>query len=165
MNKKTCCFTGHRILNQALKAFIKQIVTDEATKLINQGVRYFIAGGALGFDTLAAQTVLDLKKDYAQIKLILAILCKNQSDKWSYENKVEYEKIKNASDKVIYLSEKYESSCMLKRNKYMVDKSDFVIAAWDGRKRGGTYYTVNYAKKLGKKIIFIDTGSKNDDID
>ena len=61
MNPKTCCFTGHRILNQALKVFTKQIITDEAIKLIDQGVMYFIAGGALGFDTLAAQAVLDLK--------------------------------------------------------------------------------------------------------
>ena len=66
-----------------MKVFTKQIITDEAIKLIDQGVTYFIAGGALVFDTLAAQTVLDLKKDYAQIKLILAIPCKNQSDKWS----------------------------------------------------------------------------------
>ena len=39
----------------------------------NSGYLYFGAGGALGFDTLAAQTVLDLKKDYPQIKLILVL--------------------------------------------------------------------------------------------
>ena len=52
---------------------------------------------------------------------------------------------------------------MLKRNRHMVNNSSFVIAAWDGRKRGGTYYTVNYAQKLKKEIIFINVGIKDYD--
>ena len=67
-----------------------------------------------------------------------------------------YEYIKNQADKVIYISKQYEKECMLKRNRFMVDNSNFVTAAWDGRKRGGTYYTLNYAKKLNKQIILVD---------
>jgi uncharacterized phage-like protein YoqJ len=44
---------------------------------------------------------------------------------------------------------------MQKRNEYMVDNSDIVIAVWDGSK-GGTYNCVKYAEKLGKKIIVIN---------
>lgn len=57
---------------------------------------------------------------------------------------------------MIYISKEYEKDCMLMRNKFMVDNSNFVIAMWDGRKRGGTYYTLNYAKKLNKQIILVD---------
>ena len=160
----SCCFTGHRTIKKNIIPFIKQSVITEVLKLITHGVTCFIAGGALGFDTLAAQAVLDLKRDYEQIKLILAVPCKNQADKWNRKDKMIYENIKNRADKVIYVSEKYEKNCMLKRNQFMVDNSNFIISAWDGRKIGGTYYTVNYAKKLGKKIIFIDMGSKNYDI-
>ena len=53
----------------------------------------------------------------------------------------------------MYISKEYEKDCMLMRNKFMVDNSDFVIAMWDGRKRGGAYHTLNYAKKLNKQII------------
>ncbi len=54
------------------------------------------------------------------------------------------------------MSENYTSDCMLKRNRYMVDNSDIVIAVWDGRSGSGTGATVNYAKKQGKKVIIIE---------
>lgn len=56
----------------------------------------------------------------------------------------------------MYLSEKYENNCILKRNRHMVEHSKFVIAAWDGRKCRGTYYTINYAKKLKKEITLLN---------
>lgn len=121
-----------------------------------QGTTHFITGGAIGFDTIVAQSVLDLKSNYTEIKLILAIPCEDQASKWSDEDKYIYENIKKNADKVIYISKKYEEDCMLKRNRFMVDNSNFVIGAWDGRKRGGTYYTLNYAKKSNKEIILLD---------
>ena len=132
---------------------IESKVTEEIEKLITQGVTCFITGG---FDTIAAQKVLDLRNNYNEIKLILAIPCEDQSSKWSDEDKYIYENIKKDADKVIYTSKKYEKDCMLKRNRYMVSNSDCLIAAWDGRKVGGTYYTLNYAKKLNKQIILLD---------
>jgi uncharacterized phage-like protein YoqJ len=153
---RTCCFTGHRNLPKNQTAEIKSALTNEVIKLIDQGVTYYGTGGAIGFDTLAAQTIIELREDYPQIKLILIIPCRNQSDKWSHEDKRIYEDIKSKADKVVYLSEKYENDCMLKRNRHMVDHSKFVIAAWDGRKRGGTYYTINYATKLKREIILLN---------
>lgn len=46
---------------------------DEIIKTINYGYIYFISGMALGFDIIAAETVLQLKKDFPQIKLIAAL--------------------------------------------------------------------------------------------
>ena len=37
----------------------------------------------------------------------------------------------------------------------MVDKSDLVIAVWNGKESGGTWNTIQYAKSKGKKIHFI----------
>lgn len=44
---------------------------------------------------------------------------------------------------------------MQKRNEYMVDLADRVIAVWDGSK-GGTATCVKYAEKVGKEIIRIE---------
>lgn len=44
---------------------------------------------------------------------------------------------------------------MMKRNKYMVDNSDYVIAVWSG-KPGGTGNTVRYAIKSRKEVYYID---------
>lgn len=45
---------------------------------------------------------------------------------------------------------------MLKRNRYMVDKSDIVIAVFYGIEKGGTWHTINYAQKNKKLIEFIN---------
>ena len=49
------------------------------------------AGGALGFDTLAAQTVLEMKKEYPQLRLILVLPCENQTRGWHSEDIAVYE--------------------------------------------------------------------------
>ena len=44
----------------------------------------------------------------------------------------------------------------------MVDNSSLVIAVYDGRKSGGTLYTMNYAKKIGNELIVIRYDKKSD---
>ena len=66
---KTCCFSGHRIISNNDYGKVYNDTKKAVISLIEKGVIYYGAGGALGFDTLAAQVVLDLKKEYPQIKL------------------------------------------------------------------------------------------------
>ena len=115
---------------------------------IEQGYRYFGAGGALGFDTLAAQTVLRMKQTYPQIKLILVLPCLSQTKGWKEEDIAEYEQIKAAADKVVYTSQEYTRGCMFKRNRHLVDGSSLCIA-YLTEQTGGTAYTVDYARSKG----------------
>lgn len=153
MNEITCCFTGHRNINKYNLGKLKAELENTIEQLINDGVVNFEAGGALGFDTISALTVLKMKEKFKQIKLILVLPCRNQAYKWSKSDIETYEYIKSQSDEFIYTSEDYYDGCMIKRNQYMVDHAEYVIAAWNGRKTGGTYATINYAKKLNRKII------------
>ena len=41
---------------------------------------------------------------------------------------------------------------MSKRNKYMVDKADHVIAVWNGQQNGGTWNTIKYVKKCNNPL-------------
>lgn len=123
--------------------------------MIDKGYCYFGAGGALGFDTLAAQTVLELKSDYPQIKLILVLPCKTQADSWDKEDKEVYEEIKDNADKVVYTSRDYARGCMHKRNRYLVDNSSACICYLTEGK-GGTAYTAKYAIKNGLDVINVD---------
>ena len=45
---------------------------------------------------------------------------------------------------------------MQKRNEYMVDNSDKVFAFWNGEEKGGTWNTIQYARKKGKDLEIID---------
>ena len=119
---------------------------------VDRGYRYFGCGGALGFDTLAAQTVLRLRESHPQIRLILVLPCKNQTKGWKEADIAEYERIIKAADKVTYTSEQYYSGCMQKRNRHLVDYSSLCIC-YQTELSGGTAYTVNYARSQGIKII------------
>ena len=151
MKNQTCCFTGHRKIPLDQLESVTQRLRDAVIASIKDGYLYFGAGGALGFDTLAAQTVLNLKKDYQQIKLILVLPCKTQTRGWKQEDIEEYNRIMKAADKVVYTSQDYYSGCMHKRNRHLVDNSSLCICYLNSN-TGGTAYTVDYAKSVGCRV-------------
>lgn len=154
MKGRTVCFTGHREIPFLKTIAIRKRLRKTLEDLIERGYCYFGAGGALGFDTLAAQTVLELREKYPEIKLILVLPCLSQADQWSDADKKVYEKIMKCSDKVVYTSNEYSRGCMHKRNRHLVDYSS-VCVCYQTKGNGGTAYTVNYAKQKGLKVINI----------
>lgn len=150
---KVACFSGHRNLPQdctELQANLEKAIIG----LIHSGVVFFGNGGAVGFDALAATTVLWLKEDYPHIRLVMVLPCppEQQSLRWNDEQKKRYYEILGQADKVRILSPQYTNSCMYDRNRHMVDNSAYLIC-YLREKRGGTFYTVNYAERQGIKIL------------
>lgn len=150
---KVACFSGHRKLPEdctELRSNLeKAIIT-----LIEQGVVFFGSGAALGFDQVAAETVLKLKEDYPHIRLVMVLPCppEQQSSRWNDEQKKRYYEILDRADKVRILSPQYTNSCMLDRNRHMVDNSAYLIC-YLREHSGGTFYTVNYAERQGIEIL------------
>lgn len=162
--EKKCCFTGHRPKSlpfgyneeEALCKKLKELLSESIERQITEnGVTHFISGMAMGVDIYAAEAVLKLREKYPQIKLECAIPCETQANKWSEGWRNRYFDIIRRSDVAKMLQTHYTPDCMMKRNKYMVDNSDVVIAVWNGLK-SGTGNTVNYAVKSGKNVIIID---------
>ena len=151
-NAQTCCFTGHRIIPEKDYPILREHLVTEIANLIRQGVNSFLAGGALGFDTMAAQAVLDLKMEYPHIRLILVLPCKSQTRGWNERDIKIYDRILHEADQVVFTSENYHRGCMAKRNRYLVDNSSVCVCYLCERK-GGTAYTVQYAKQKGLRII------------
>lgn len=177
LNPEECCsFTGHRPnklpggydimnkLNLELSYHLEKIIYE----LLQQGVRIFVSGGALGFDWLAFLTVNRIKKANPDkdIKNILAVPFFNQDIKWFPKNREVYNYIKELSDDIIYVDtlKEYKINNLIEgdyylekmqlRNQYMVDKSKYLVAYWDGT-NGGTKNCVKYAKKHDKNVINI----------
>ena len=154
MNKEnTCCFTGHR---QLPKDKMQQILNKSEAEIIAQIKKVktsFITGGAVGFDMLCAEIIIQLKKQYP-INLIIAVPCQNQEKSFSPTDKIRYTKVLSMADEVVYVSQKYFSGCMYKRNRYMVDNSSCLIS-YCSKMSGGSYYTKSYAYDNGIEIIEI----------
>ena len=49
----------------------------------------------------------------------------------------------------------YSAGCMQRRNRYMVDHAQRLIAVFDGQE-GGTRRTVEYAMRRGLEIVYVD---------
>lgn len=161
MNKeKTVCFTGHRAIPEAMRAEVLSKLYSTVARLILDGYTDFICGGAVGFDTVAAQCVLQMKERFPDIKLTLALPCRDQTIKWeNLHDLTAYKEILGAADSVHYMQTFYTSGCMHERNRWMVDHSSICISYLTSKK-GGTFYTCNYANKCGLQVINVgDDGS------
>ena len=150
---KVACFSVHRKLPQdceELRATLKK----EIIGLIERGVVFFGVGGAWGFDMLAEETVLELKKEYPHIRLVLVLPCppEQQTLKWSAYQRQRYYDILKKAETVRILSPRYTNDCMLARNRHLVNGSAYLIC-YLREHRGGTAYTVDYADRQGLQII------------
>ena len=154
MKENTCCFTGHRVIRAEDRDTLKDNLLKTIAELIEKGVTEFVCGGALGFDTLAAQCVILYKKYNSSVQLILALPCPEQSEKWSSDDKKTYDNIKRAADEVHIISREYTSDCMMKRNRFMVDMSSYCVAYFRNT-GGGTLKTIMYAKENGLIINYL----------
>ena len=158
---KVACFTGHR--PNKLKGYEAQDNKDLLWRIYyacvdlieNKDVSTFINGLALGVDMWSAKIVIKLKEKYPHIKLISAIPCRNHSCKWKKQDIDICQEICDKSDEVVLVTEEdYKPYLMQVRNEWMVNKSDYVVAVWDGTK-GGTGNCVNFSIKQNKQIIRI----------
>ena len=164
LNATNACFTGHRSQNlpwgfnendnRCLK--VKKILRTEIIEAIKHGYTTFFSGMAIGFDLICAETVIDLKKDFPNIKLIGVLPCRNQDYKWTEQNKTRYRKLLEKLDGIRCIYDEYiGKQCMIERNKFMVNNSSLMIALFDG-KASGTKSTIEYAKSQELKIVIIE---------
>ena len=152
MEGKICMFTGHRTINAKHLSELPRKIDGLLEKLISEGYTEFRAGGAVGFDTLAALKVLEKKRKYGFVRLHLYLPCHGQENGWSENLKKAYYYVIENADSVRYSCESYVNGCMQKRNREMVDGSSLCLA-YCGRSKGGSAYTVAYAEKKGVRVI------------
>ncbi len=110
-----------------------------------------ISGGAQGWDMALA-----LGAKMNQIKYTLAVPFLGQEKMWpktGYYSQEVYNSLKESAHKIEIVCEgDYASWKMQKRNEFMVDRADIILALWDGSS-GGTFNCIEYAKKQRKKVI------------
>lgn len=142
---KTCCVTGHRDIPEEQKIKIDELLHREILMAIEDGYTHFISGFAAGADLLFAEIVNELKASYP-ITLEAAI---PYPGRMKSPDKT-FQRLIRCCDVVKIHADAYFKSCYMRRNCYMVDQSQRIIAVYDGRCTGGTAATVRYAK--GKEV-------------
>ena len=118
-------------------------------------MRHFICGMAEGCDIFFGEAVAALRRCRPDVTLEAAVPCPEQDLRWSAGSTERYDRLLSECDKLTVVSPRYSPECMMRRNRYMVDRSGVVIAVFNGS-RGGTFNTLRYAVRCGLEIIEID---------
>ena len=133
---KSLAFTGHRTVPVERQDEISARLVEAVSVACKSGITCFFSGMAMGFDLMAAETILSLKGKYPEIRLIAVVPFRRQSCRWPSMEK-----------------ERYFHGCLLRRNDFMLEHSCGVIAFYDGKPYGGTFYTCREARKRCMDII------------
>lgn len=150
MKEKSVCVTGHRVLPGD---FSRSELNRVLRACAEEGYLCYYVGMALGFDLICFEELLKLKEHYP-IRIIACIPCADQAERFTAAQKRQYRSLCEKADETVVLHERYEEGCMQERNRYMVDRSERVIA-YLRHVGGGTYYTVRYAVEQGKEIVYL----------
>ena len=154
---RAICFTGHRIIASAQIPALQTELRGLLITAIATGFRDFYAGGALGWDTLCAEQVLELRNTYPGIALHLVLPCapETQTARWRSARQVAaYDRILNAADSWECVGQDYTATCMRERNQRLVSLADCCICYY--RKNAGpsgTAQTIRMAQKKGIPVI------------
>lgn len=155
MKKRTCCFFGHRTINENEELKSKLIEVIEKL-IVDENVDTFLFGSKSQFNSLCKETVTEIKEKYPHIKRVYV--------------RAEYPNINEQYTN--YLLESYEdmyypehirgSGCAayVERNYEMINKSKFCIVYYDEpnaptTRKSGTKIALDYAIKKGKQITVI----------
>ena len=153
-----CAFTGHRPEKlEKPESVVKAELRREIIGGVHDGFSVFISGMARGVAIWAAELVLDLQKEFRDIKLICAILYAGFELRWSEEWQARYRTILSHADYVRTLRPCYAASAFRERNMWMVRHSARLIAVYNGTP-GGTRNTILYAKEEGIDIKVVELG-------
>ena len=167
MEKKVCGFTGYRPEKLPYGTderhpdciCLKKELLQQVYRAVEDGMTYFICGGAQGADTFAAEAVLFAQKAHPEIVLEIAAPFLGQERTWAPRQQARYHAILDKAQRITYISDTPAVEYFFKRNRYIVDHADRIVAVFDG-KRGGTAQTVRYAEKQGKQLVRLSPTGK-----
>jgi len=158
--EQSCCFTGHRIEKLPWRGNeddprcldLKNRIDRAVRDAFKSGVTHFICGMATGCDMYFCEAVLALRDEKPDITVEAAIPFNDQAKGWSPELRRRHSLLVESCDFFTLVQHEYSQDCFMRRNKYMVDNSRLLIAAYNGLP-GGTMKTMLYAHRQGVEIV------------
>lgn len=144
-----CVFAGHREVYQSgIDAKIEETING-LLQTDNEFV--FFTGGMGKFDDKCASAVRSAKRCHPDLNISLALVLPYMSNRLNID-KEHYEYLYDEIIIPAELDNVHYKAAIKKRNRWMVDQADHVIA-YVYREFGGALETVKYAQKQGKPVI------------
>ena len=140
------------------------MVCDIITAAYDKNFKTYICGGAIGFDALATQCVLNAKVIHQDITLVMALPFEGQEKKWPTATQETYHSLLSQADSIVHVDSTngmdatpgYSARKMFIRNEYMVNRSDVLVACISDQATPGSSHCVDYAIKKGIPVLRIN---------
>ena len=159
----TCSFTGHRPEklpwgnneeDERCLHFKEQLHSAIQTAY-DAGYRNFLCGMARGADLIFCEEALALRERQPDVRVAAIIPFPAQAEHWPLPDRERYDALLSRCDLESVISHHYSRGCLQRRNRYLVDHSSHLIAAYNGQ-GGGTKYTITYAIERGLRYKILD---------
>lgn len=166
-NGPTCCFTGHRPNrlpwlddpSDLRTAALTRALWERIAANYRAGYTRYLTGMALGVDLICARLVLQLRQEAPEVELVPVLPYPGQASRWPLAMRREHQEIlRLCREQIVIISPRYTRSCFLQRNRYLVDHAEKIIGVYDGRPRGGTFQTLEYARQQGIEMELLMPG-------
>lgn len=147
-------FTGHRPDKlggwDPLHPVVERVRKALRDELARNWPTHAISGMALGFDTWAAETCVELG-----IPFVAALPCDGMEQAWPLPSQERFRALLHKAKEIHVVSPgPYKPWKMQRRNEWMVDRCTRLVACFDGSE-GGTYNCLAYAAEVRRETIYL----------
>ncbi len=156
---KTVAFSGHRTYRGESTDSLNRVLRE----LYARGFRYFMTGMAVGFDLEAAETVLAMREEYPDIRLIAVVPFEGQQRRFPAMGRIRFGRVLSSADEVLTLAPEFYTGCYAARNNYLTEHAA-VLVSWYDSSSGGTAYTIRQAELRGIEIINLKASARQADL-
>lgn len=141
----------YQVMRSALHRQIETMLQENPNQIIIGH-----SGMAQGADFIWAQTLIQLKEEHPEnVQFVADLATKNQSNRWSNEQRQMYRNLLSKADKIIDHSQNHQSkdeNIFDARDKEMIEQADQLIAVLNPNlTNSGTAKAVNYAKEIHQR--------------
>ena len=150
---KFCCFTGQRLITDEEYDIVDAAIAVEVNNAIDHGYQHFLCAFEGEADLVFAQIVADAMQDDSTIHLY-AVLPSRAHERALRKN-YEARELLELCDDIYVMAEKAYPDMCVDRSRLMAEKSQRVIALYDGHEKGTTASVVRLARELNRDLFVI----------
>lgn len=166
--QETCAFTGHRPEklpwgdndSDPRCEELRRRIAGALALAYDEGWRHFLCGMAQGCDLYFCEEVRNLKRVRDGVTLEAALPYAGHGERWNAAQRKKYMELLGGCDRIKVVTPLYAPGCMLARDRYLIDHSSLLLAAYSGAP-GGTRYTIEYALKRGVEVRYVPIGEES----
>ena len=122
--------------------YLKQFIAHKLKHLLDEGLEWVLIQGQMGIELWSAEVVIELKKDFPDIKLGIITPFLGHTQRWNDKNQAKYTNIIQQADftESIHHTEYMGAYQFKQADQFMLDHTDYTILIYDDEQEGSPKY-------------------------